>query len=451
MPYVKGLPSFRVTKAITILLAVLAFGSACYSAWWLRPLARDGSRYAIQMLNLSGPYFDDIRYSHGLFQLPAVFLSRHFSDFQPLSLARIYFLSLVLPVFTFLIYRLWRAENNLSLIVPATILLIGYVPGNSFLINSIFETTFFFYLMTYFLLNERRTGFYIFGILSALGHSSILAGFLILIGFQLVEKFLHKKPLRWSDIFFLMVLCVISILLTIKTIVMAPLNAGGFLWVLPQYLKDIGSPETFTSSICISFLGILLSCLLTGIWRKVLQAFLAILISVLLIMTSGFEFVHANAFNYRVFTLMTMITVILLMWFDMNIRKIEFSSLPVVILIAIGTFHVYHDFMIGREFKRVFYAVQKLESLPGCHLLNVPHEVRFYTSEMAFPIYKIITDNRFDLKYLLFTKMAEQTNPCREFQVSADRQAQFHLGHGYFIWMSQTGRFALPEFAREMP
>ena len=438
MPYAKGFPTFRVSKALSLILAVLAFGSACYSVWWLRPLAHDGSRYVFQMLNLGTTYYDGYRYLHGIFQLPAVLLSE-FGSFSPLTLTRVYFFTLVLPVFGFLIYHITRSQRMHDLIIPLTLLLIGYLPGNSFLINSMFETSFFFYLM---LRSEKKIQYYVFGLLAALGHSSIIIGFLLLIGFLLIEKYSRHKQVPATDFIFLSALTVLSAFLTVKMMFHIPVAAGKFVEVITSYLTNFTSERYLSSNICILFLLLLYSNFLNNRYRKIVQPLLAVTAVLLVICIRDPIVIHTNSFDYRIFILVTIIGLLPVIWVARKDYRLEVTFLTWLTLMIVGSAYVIQDVRIGNEYRKLNSYFQNMKPEPGCYVHEVPGQVRSIATGMAYPFYKMIIDNEYELKYLVFPDRTMGMDPCHDFELRKNGIVIFNE----FMWMSRNGKFKLPDF-----
>lgn len=442
MLYVKGISVFRISKVLSLVLAITALVSACYSAWWLRPLAHDGSRYAFHLINLGVPYYDGYRYLHGLFQLPTVFLIKLFPDLSPLPLTRIYFLTLTLPIYAFFVFTISHAKRLFELIIPLTILIIGYLPGNSFLISSMFETVFFFYLMLLSMNSGKKTCFYLFGFLAAIGHSAILMGFIILILLKLVEKYYLHKDVPKRDIVFLSVLSVISIYLTIRMMFHIPIAAGKFIEVLINYLEDFESSKYLSNNICILFIIYLYSNLIPLSFRKPVQVFLTVALASLLVFNADSMLIHRNGFNYRIFILISVLALLPLIWTDKHRRALELSFLTWITLFGVGSAYLIHDLRIGNEYEKFSTEISDLKPGSGCHLYDITGRFRDLATDMSFTFFKVTHDNTYKLDYLVFPEYSMGLDPCTEFRVHDNGIVNFTE----YMWMSKRGRYELPAF-----
>ena len=457
MPYVKELcisnlviqPSFRRMKLVSMIIAFVAFGSAFFSSWWMRPLARDGSRYVLQMLNLTLPYYDGIRYSHGLFQFPAIVTAQFFPDLSPLTISRIYFLSLTVIVYGVLFYRISKSQTILDLLIPFSLLIIGYIPGNSFLINSVFETTFFFYLMISSWLKESgKWKFYLFGFISSLGHPSVMLGFLLVASLIYVRERSEEKGISWSKIIFLMSLSLVCVLLFCEMMTFSPRSANGFILIPFAYLSEIVTAKSITTSISLLYLVTLYSNLINGKIKFFLQACLFLMILILISIIPDSSKIHENAYDYRFFTVIIVFSLTLFMWLNQFYRKVHISQLSLCSILIIGACYVYHDLKIGHEFKNVISRLREIRPTSGCHIVEIPQDIQKYITFMDFTVFKIVADNSYNLDYLMFAEIPDRQKICSDVIVRSDHQVIFYLGYGVHMWMSNIGKFKLPEFTR---
>lgn len=398
--------NFFSAAAIVLLLSSVSY------CWYLGPLSFDGSRFTV-LLFQSQHFHTELRPLHGLFQIPVLTLMR-FLPKSPLVLVRVYFLTLVLPILFVYSLRIWRARNQTELAIAAATLFVGVLPGLSFPMSSVFETSFFFTLMVYsYLFTKGKFGFYLGGAGVAFGHPIFIPA---LFFFSLLVLISSGKKLR--ELVFLFVLICISSYLTVKAIRYYPTGTGNSLQTISSYFLEPGKPYTGILHVTVVFTLLTSTFIFLRHQPNWLWPLTMVVLLFLLIRYPGADALHVGSFGYRIFTAFF---IIFLMGFLCLFTLKPHKSLktPYLLALALVTIpYLYWNVVISRNYRRIFHSLSDLPHQEGCEVIRASKLLSTYT-QMSLPIEKLFVDNRQVVRSLVLSARNESEMDLCE-RVSAD-------------------------------
>jgi hypothetical protein len=390
--------SFKIFRSFILFLSILTCFDMFFLSYFLRPLSWDGARFAFYLIQYGKPFYDSETYRllASLFQIPAIITQYVFASSSPLVLLRIYFLTLVMLIYGYMTYRIFKAKNLEELVILSTLVFIIFLPAMSFTINVMYETLFFYFLAFESLLNRKYKLFFLFILLSSLGHPSIILGFIL---FAAIQFYFYLKEKSRA-----MLGCLIATTIMAITIFIRLLNAVNHdpksKYFFPDVIKSVvinfSNPSMYSIYAGVVLVIFSLVFILTknvkykNLFFIIGSAFLSFYI--FNSMDPGFLFISSH--GYRVFSLVFSLCLIVFMMY-LNYKKTIDQNISIKILLFISTIGIWHlarDININLAQRDLYINLEKIQPKESyCEIhSNIDHR---YFPASSIPILKMFIDN----------------------------------------------------------
>lgn len=389
---------FNFFRRFLFVLALATCVEMVFLCYYLRPLSWDGSRYAFFLIHYGKPFYDAETYRliTVIFQIPTIIIEYFFTSASPLLLVRIYFFTLVMPIYSYLTYRIFRAKSMSDLFILSSLMFIILLPAMSFTINAMFETVFFYFLAFEAFLNKKFKTFIALTFICSVGHPSIILGFLLFILIHIYFYYQEKTKAILFCLISTIVFSAIVIARTLNAIKHDPKSKYFFTDVLKDVVISYSHPRVFTIYAGIIFALLIFTLLVFEKFKYKNMFFLAgssiIAFYIFNSMDPGLLLAPSHA--YRVFSLILTLCVILFMLYRYFKRSVNPEiMLQALILISImGIWHLSRDVYINIAQKKLNSLLSESQ-ITETNCVIHPEIPLEYFSTGSIPVLKLFLDN----------------------------------------------------------
>lgn len=421
-------------------LGILILISMTLSDWWLRPLTWDGGRFTFLTFHTMKPYYE-FRPTHGLFQLLPLALGHVSDGISILGLVRFYFILMSIPILSILTFRIYKAQNLPELTIGTTLLIMGYLPGLSFVFSSVFETVFFLLIVfDRFFNGKRNILFYFAGIFAAFGHPVAIAGFVLFLGLWLIDLFSERVSVTKTDVAYIVGVLTIALFSFFKMIIDFPWMRDVPSRELQTLFESRTEPEIRGIYICFLFLLLLFSNILKGKTKILVQSGLMLLMFYLALTIPNQMSTQAFSHLFRIITSVIFLFLMTFKWYISRWKAVKISGLTLYSLFAIGCLFTYREYQITFDYREVFSSIKNMSITKSCEVIFPEEEITAYT-QRSLTFFKIFTDDQKDLNYFLFDG---NTIPdaCKRLVKTPRQHIILPLRNGNMIIMNKNGYFS---------
>lgn len=433
----------NITIKILKCLFLLACCSILFSVYWLRPLMNEGSRYTITLIQNMEPFLDNVNLRFLLvpFQLPAIVAMKMIPDIEPLTVARLYFFSIFIPVVFGIGAIFFRLKDQRKILTAALVFFVVFLPGMNFQLSHINETFLIFILSALCALRQKIYLYSGLSFLAILGHPGVLGPNILMAFFFLIEVYHFKKP-EYRKFLFVTIMIILILILKISfTLFFFPFLGGSYFSTLKMHLSNITQSNQDFITAAYMLLFTFFMALIPG--TKKISTFVSIFTAIVFLFfiyrEKSYEIFH-NAYQYRVFSVCFFCALMLYSWLVFRWKLNPVSQLPGVCLIILASWFTTREVKASMWFWRDAPQLVKLDLPPGCHY-TAENSAYLYTS---MPIYRMFLSNKRRVNSTLFSDQYDpERKLCSAFDGSSFPYEISPTGETYRYQFPHDGFFSL--------
>ena len=384
-------------------LFFLACISILFSVYWLKPLSLEGSRITLKFIQNMYPDWDGhgYRFLQIPFQIPALIAIKVFPDIEPLTVARLYFYTLYIPVIFCISSLFLKLKNEKELLIGTLVFFMVFLPGMNFQLSHVNETLVIFILAVFSAYRKKFIPFILLSTLVISGHPAILGPFIILLIFFCAEIFYFKRSEYKKFLLTTFILIFVLIIKIRTTLSLQPMLASSYFATILNYFSQISlSSQDFISASYLLLFSIFAECLSPlKKYSKFIWAASIVIILFLISRHKNFELCHL-AYQYRVYATFFFCLIMIYAWSLLRLNMNPASSHLAMIFIVIFSFwSTMRETISTVRFWKEVPTLIKHDSVKGCNYMKVRESI-IYTS---LPIVKIFLENKRTVESVLYS------------------------------------------------
>lgn len=384
-------------------LFVLACISILFSVFWLKPLTIEGSRYTMTFIQNIEPFWDGINFRFLLvpFQIPALLAMRYFPEIEPLTVVRLYFYTIYVPIIFCLSYIFLRMKEEKELFIAALIFFVVFLPGMNFQLSHVSETLVIFILSVICAYRSKFYAYIILSLLAILGHPAILLPYILLLFFFSAD-ILHFKKTEFLKYLFVTLTVVVILLIKINiTLSHFPNLSGSYLQTILNHLKQITfSRQDFITAGYLLTLSIIMEYI-PGPRRlsQIVWSLSTMTLIFFILREKDFE-LFQQLYQYRVFSISFFCLIMFYVWAVIRLKVRPISSpFAYVFLIILAAWFTVREIRSTLKFWKEVPSLIKSDSKTGCNYTNAKGTF-IHTS---LPVIKIFLENSRKVESILYS------------------------------------------------